>query len=485
VSGEVKRPVEDRRLDSWKEIATFFGRNERTVKRWEKNRALPIHRVPGSQRGLVFAYSRELTHWLNSSASLEEITEASPNSPNITEPKILVLESTPAQSTPIPSIASQRVAITHAKRWKALGAACLLASVILASLFVLHHRAHATTPTPPSAPNALHEKAIVSQQAVDFYLKGRYYWNQRTGESLKRAVDSFNQAIVIDPSYAPAYAGLADTYDLLREYTSMPESEAYPRAIAAATKAVALDDSLSEAHRALAFGLFFWKWDIPRAFAEYQKAIRLDPNDAEAHHWYATSLLTIGRYREALTEIDRARALYPASPSILADRALILYWSGDHAGGIAALKEIELAEPRFLSPPHYLATLYFDQGDYPFFLAQLKRAALISKDVSENSTAEAAKRGWQTSGERGMLEALESVQLQMFEKGKSSGFELARTSLLLNRRKDAIRYLEAAYSAHDCNILALPQSRFKIELSGDPDFDRLQQRIEVLTKGKN
>jgi Tfp pilus assembly protein PilF len=485
MSGEVKRPVEDRRLDSWKEIAAFFGRNERTVKRWEKNRALPVHRVPGSQRGLVFAYSGELTRWLNSSASVEEVTETPPNFRNITDPSISVSESDGRVPPAIPPAAGQLVAMTRPGRWKAFGAACLLVLAGVTVLFVQYHRAHAITPAPASVPNAAPQKAITSQQAVDLYLKGRYYWNQRTGDSLKRAADSFNQAIVIDPSYAQAYAGLADTYNLLREYTSMPESEAYPQAIAAATKAVALDDSVSEAHRALAFGLFFWKWEIPRALEEYQRAIQLNPNDADAHHWYATSLLTIGRYRDALVEIERARALYPASPSILADRAFILYRSGDRAGAIAALKELEQAEPRFLSPPRYLARLYFEQGDYPLFLAQSKRAALISKDISENSLAEAARRGWETGQERGMLEALKSAQLQIFEQGKSSGFQLAHTYLLLNQRKEAIHYLEAAYSAHDSNVLDLPHSRFNSELSRDPDFESMEQRIEVLTGNEN
>jgi tetratricopeptide (TPR) repeat protein len=479
--GEVKRPVEDRRLDSWKEIATFFGRNERTVKRWEKSRALPVHRVPGSQRGLVFAYSEELNRWLNSSPLVEEGAETPPNFPNFIESGIPVSES--KISVP-PSAPGQLVAITRARRWKALGAGCLVALTALIVLVVHHHHAHAITSTSASAPTA-RTKPITNQQALDLYLKGRYYWNQRTSDSLKRAADSFNEAIVIDPSYAQAYAGLADTYDLLRQYTSMPESEAYPLAIAAANKAVALDDSLPEAHRALAFGLFFWKWEIPRALKEYQKAIQLDPNDADAHHWYATSLLTIGRYKEAILEIERARALYPASPSILADRAFILYWSGDHASGIGALRELEQAEPRFLSPPHYLARLYFDQGDYPLFLEQLKRAALISKDISENSLADAARRGWQSGGERGMLKALESAQLVMFQSGKSSGFQLAMTSLLLNRKKDATRYLEAAYLAHDCNVLTLPHSHFHVELGDDPDFEHLEQRVEILTKIEN
>ena len=485
MSREAGSPVENKRLDSWKEIAAFFGRDERTVKRWEKNRSLPVHRLPGNQRGGVFAYSQELTQWLNSTAEEKETAVSPPDSPAVLELEAEADQQPPeTHVTPVVDVASLPPPL--ANHWKAIAAAGLALVMIIAALGTRHIRSRSPRAAPISTltVSPVHAKAAPDHRAVEFYLKGRYYWNRRTGESLNRAVDSFTQAIVIDPYYAEAYAGLADTYNLLREYTSMPESEAYPRAIAAANKAVALDDSLAEAHRALAFALFNWKWEIPEAHEQYRRAIQLDPENADAHHWYATSLLSLGRNSEARVEIERARALSPTSPSILADRALIFYFAGERGAGIAALKEMEQTEPGFLSPPRYLSIIYLDQGDYPDFLEQQKRAAGLSKSLQEIATADAAKEGWQRGGERGMLEALANAQQQVFDKGQSSGYQLAHTCMLLGRKKDAVHYLQAAFAAHDGNVFGVPQGRFAESLKSDPDFEKLKLRILSYTGRK-
>ena len=113
---------------------------------------------------------------------------------------------------------------------------------------------------------------------------------------MNKSVDYFTQAIVHDPNYAPAYVGLANSYNLLREYTLMPASEAYPRALAAARRAVELDDQSSEAHASLAFALYYGTWDAAGAEREFRRAIELNPNSAVAHHWYATYLATLGPF---------------------------------------------------------------------------------------------------------------------------------------------------------------------------------------------
>lgn len=485
MSRETGGPAENIRLDSWKEIAVFFGRDERTVKRWEKTRSLPVHRLPGNQRGGVFAYSHELTQWLNSESAESDNSDGSlrPEEPFDSPP---VFVERRRQPEPQPAAEPEIERTGHAppaNLWTMMAAAVLIAVLIAVAVLINRRRTHAFTA--PSSPTptvtAVHSRPPPDRRAVEFYLRGRYYWNRRTGDSLNRAVDAFTQAIVIDPSYAEAYAGLADSYNLMREYTTMPESEAYPRAIAAATKAVALDDSLAEAHRALAFALFYWKWDVPKAQQQYEKAIQLDPKDADAHHWYATSFLSLGRNSDALYEIQRARALSPGSPSILADRALILYESGDRAAGLAALKEMSQSEPQFLSPPRYLAKIYFEDGDYPDFLEMEKRAAILSSDPQEEAIADAARRGWQAGGERRMLEAMAAAQRQVFDKGQSSGYRLAYVCLLLGRKKDAVHYLQAALAAHDANILNLPRSRFAAQLNGDPDFERLKAEVRAYT----
>jgi tetratricopeptide (TPR) repeat protein len=484
MSREAARLLENRRLDSWKEIATFFGRDERTVKRWEKTRALPVHRLPGNQRGGVFAYSEELTDWLNSAPAEKENSEGLADSPAAEGPKSvepetplkLEAEAELDEATPLPR---------QVQRWRAIAAVGVVLLIAITAFVMRQVRSHSSQ-VPPSAIGArpIHVRDAPDHMAVELYLKGRYYWNRRTGDSLNRAADFFKQAIALDPTYAEAYAGLADTYNLLREYTSMPESEAYPLAIAAANRAVALDDSLAEAHRALAFALFNWKWEIPEAFDQYRRAIQLDPGNADAHHWYATSFLALGLYKEALVEIERARALSPASRSILADRALILYFTGERAKATAALQEMEQGEPGFLSPARYLAIVYFEQRNYPDFLEQQMRSAIAAKNSSEAAIAAAAKQGWQTGGERGMLEALAGSQQQAFAKGQSSGYHLADTCMVLGRKKDAVHYLQAAFAAHDASVFTVPQGRFAKELKGEPGFHELTLRILSFTERK-
>ncbi|MGA8288854.1 MAG: tetratricopeptide repeat protein [Acidobacteriaceae bacterium] len=464
--------IENRRLDSWKEIASFFGRDERTVKRWERSRSLPVHRIPGGERGGVFAYTAELTQWLNTPLAAADNSAQELDAPPV--------EPVPADVSPPlapnPAIAASPTSPTSTPWLKSALVAAGIVGVILSILHFAPFHLRGASPPPTNLARVTHPQ---NAEAEELYLRGRYYWNRRTGDDLNHAVEDFTQAIAHDPSDAKAYAGLADSYNLIREYSSMPESEAYPRAYAAASKAVALDDSLAEGHRALAFDLFYWKWDIPNALKEYQKAIQLDPNNVEAHHWYATALLDLGRYNESIAEIEHARTLDPTSPAILADRGLILFTSGDQSGGITALREIEQSEPQFLSPPRYLASAFLTQEDYPNFITETERAAAISKDPQALAIAKAARTGWTAGGKRPMLEAMKRAQQTWFDQGHTSGYELAYTCLLLGEKAEAIRYLKAALSARDTRLFLISRNRFQTELKDDPQFEQLKVQLQA------
>ena len=201
------------------------------------------------------------------------------------------------------------------KSWMIAAAVALLAVVAFGGLLMFHPR--------PSA-QAANPGHTASPEAQQLYLQGRYYWDKRTPQDLNKAVDYFTQAIVRDPNYAPAYVGLADCYNLLREFAAMPEQEAYPRALAAAKKAVELDDSSAEAHASLAFDEYYWNWNVQGAERDFRRAIKLNPNYAVAHQWYANFLASAGRAPEALEELNRAEQIDPASSAIVADRALVL-----------------------------------------------------------------------------------------------------------------------------------------------------------------
>lgn len=461
-----------RRIDSWKEIAAFFGRDERTVRRWEKERSLPVHRIPG-ERGGVFAYTDELTRWLNSTPEAAGPVDSAPSSlAPAPEPNA----APPSEEAP-PPLDRRRAG----RLWSLPLTLSIAALLLLAWAGYRHHAS--LRRSRPAAPPASASARVPDPQAEEFYLKGRYYWSRRTEDSLVQAVDAFTQAVVHDPGYAQAYAGLAECYDIMPEFGSMPGSEAFPRAIAAAGKAVALDPSLGEAHRALAFALFYWEWNIPRAFAEYRRAIQIDPRDEEAHHWYATSLMTIHRYPEALVEIDQARKLNPASRSILSDQALVRYWNGDRAGAIAQLREIERAEPDFISAPRYLAGLAFAQKDDRTFIDQTRTLGAITHDPQYIDLAAAAARGLARGGRRAMLQAMAPVQERYFNQGKSSGYELARTCALLGRKEDAIRYLQATVQDHDYIVFgALSDPNFA-SLRGNPGFEQIRRQLLAHTHG--
>jgi DNA-binding winged helix-turn-helix (wHTH) protein/tetratricopeptide (TPR) repeat protein len=316
-----------------------------------------------------------------------------------------------------------------------------------------------------------------NRESEDFYLKGRYYWEKRTPESLTKAVDAFTQSIVHDPTYAPAYVGLADCYNLLREYTLMPSSEAYPRALAAAKKAVELDPRSSEAHASLAFVSFFGMWDAATADREFRRAIELDPTNAIAHHWYASYLTCLRRYTEALTEIERARAIDPASKSVLADQGSILACAGRLREGLALLEQMATNEPDFISPHRYLKSIYLETGDYPRFIAEAKKEAALMHDDAALDVTEAAEKGLASGGGNGLLEALRLRETESYERGLYSPYFLARTYALMGRNQEALQYLRKACEQHSDGMTEVVSNHIFDALSKEPVFQQILAQI--------
>lgn len=462
------RREEDESLVSWKSIAAFFDRDESTVKRWERLRGLPVHRLPGGERSGVFAYPEELRKWLHSSGDLGTLAEdEGGESKGHAEASNVATSGEIKESAPVQDVRPVSPRSQSQRRWGAAGAA--LVCLVLTAVIIWNHR----YPILAAAARLRHEP---NPQAKALYLEGRYYWEHRTEGSLRRAVDAYTQAIVLDSNYAQAYAGLAETYDLMPEFAGMPQAEAYDRAITAANKALSLDDSLAEAHRALAFALFWTQADIPRAFREFDRAIQLDPRDPEAHHWKATALQCVGRLTEAKREIDLAQQLDPASRAILADQAWIEV-SSDRNASIAKLKIIEQQEPDFRSPPAYLSRLYFETEQYPEFLEQLARSAALSGSVEDQDDARAIAQGWRQGGKPGMLEALLAVDLRKFRAGKSDGFDLGVDYALLEKREESIRYLQIAFNAHDYLVIGVLNPDWRLSMNGYPPFEQLKTEV--------
>ena len=319
---------------------------------------------------------------------------------------------------------------------------------------------------------------IPTPEVQDLYLKGRYYWSKRTPEDLNKAVDYFTQAIVKDPAYASAFVGLADCYNLLREFSAMPPDEAYPRALAAAQKAVELDDSSAEAHNSLAFATYWWNWDATAAEREFKRALELNPNFVQAHHWYATFLLANWRFPEALDQIEQARKLDPSSTTILADKGFILADAGRVSEALALLKQLETTDPTLATTHGYLAKIYFERKDYANSFAESKRAAQLRHDAGTLAVAEVAERGFNQGGMQGLHEAVLPVQEKLLAQGRGSAYELAATCAALGKNEDALRHLQTALDKREQNLILLSRDATFNGLHDLPEYQEIVAKVQ-------
>src|SRR5947207_4345022 len=178
-------------------------------------------------------------------------------------------------------------------------------------------------------------------EAHQLYLKGRFFWNKRTGNDLKKSIDYFQQASAIDPNYALAYAGVADAYALLPGYSGGNPGDCYPKAIAAAKKALELDDTLAEARTSLALAIWYYDFDFSQANKEFQRAIALNPNYASAHQQYGNNTLSaLGRFDDAITEGKRALELDPLSLVINSDLGADYYFARRYDEAVTQFRKL-------------------------------------------------------------------------------------------------------------------------------------------------
>jgi TolB-like protein/DNA-binding winged helix-turn-helix (wHTH) protein len=209
-----------------------------------------------------------------------------------------------------------------------------------------------------------------SYEAYDLYLRGRYFWNKRTGPGFERAVEFFERAIAKDSGYARAHAGLADTYALMVAYYVVPQAVLIPKARAAALKALELDGNLAEAHVSLAIVAQNYDWDWQTAEKEFRRAIELDPNYATGHHWYGEHLAFRGRFEESFQEMERARQLDPLSLIIQTDSAMGFYFARQYERAIAQFRTVLDMEPNF-SRAHQVFAAYVQQGKFAEALGEV------------------------------------------------------------------------------------------------------------------
>jgi tetratricopeptide (TPR) repeat protein len=302
----------------------------------------------------------------------------------------------------------------------------------------------------PQEQAALKSAKKVDPEAYEAYLKGRYSWNKRSADGLKKAVDFFNQAIAKAPNYAEAYSGLADTYALLGDwqYAVMTTQEALPKAKAAAMKALELDNSLSEAHTSLAFCLDGFDWDLEAGDKEFRRAIELNPGYATAHHWYAWHLILLGRNSEAIAEMRKAKDLDPLSLPINSDLAELLLIAHFPDESMQQSRRTIEMDPDFASAHNQLGQAFLDKHLYREAIGELQKAIQLSVD-SPICTANLA-RAYAASGRKAeAIKLLNAMKTRPYH-GDPPAADIAMVYASLGDMNQAMTWLDKAHDAR-CN----------------------------------
>ena len=327
----------------------------------------------------------------------------------------------------------------------------------------------------PQEQATLAQKKVVDPEAYEAYLKGRYFWNKRTGDDLERAVEYFNRAIERDPTYAQAFSGLADTYALLGdwEYGVLAPKEALPRAKAAALKALQLDNTLGEAHTSLAFCLDAFDWDLKSADTEFRRSIELNPGYATAHHWYAWHLSLLGRDNDAIAELKKAQTLDPLSLIINADLAELLLIAHFTDESIQQSRKTIEMDVNFPLAHNQLAVAYLQTHRLDEAISELRKAVQLSAG-SPTCTANLA-RAFAASGRRNEAVELLGDLKKRSRASSSNASEIAVVYAALGDNEQAMTWLETGYQER-FNPSVLLRPGFD-PLRADPRFQDLEHRV--------
>jgi serine/threonine protein kinase/Flp pilus assembly protein TadD len=329
------------------------------------------------------------------------------------------------------------------------------------------------------------QKQQVSRQgtqnpdAYQLYVKARYYWNKRTPADLETALSYFNQAIDKDPSYALAYAGVADVYSVLPDYADVDARDAMPKAKAAAAKALDLDPSLARPHADLGNALMQYDWDFSSGEAEFRKAFELDPSDATAHQWLCQSLSYIGRLQEAIAECNRAHELDPLSPII--SYALADAYRMDHQYD----KAIEIAQKMSADNPSFPVTYqglgytYWDQHKYPEAIREFETFYRLLGDKNWNEYVAALDLGYRSGGwpeaEKKGIEVL--LAQRKANVNHVSSYVIAEHYADLGDRDHAFEWLNLCYQQHNMYLVLLPTDARFDSLRSDPRYKEFVRKV--------
>jgi TolB-like protein/tetratricopeptide (TPR) repeat protein len=338
--------------------------------------------------------------------------------------------------------------------------------------------------------SAITARPTENSEAHDLYLKGRYFFGKRTADDLKRAIDYFNQALAKDSNYAPAYAGLADSYVLLPQYSRESSAELFPKARAAAEKALALDNTLSEAHASLGLLLATLSTsgiNLRESEREFERAIALNPNYAPAHHWYGFGvLLPLGEFDRAIAEVKRALELDPFSAIMNANLGFCYLYARRYSEAIAQFRKAAELDPSSPAPHLGLGEAYELSGQREQAITEYERAGNLFSQLthipptSDNFLPSLAGR-YVLKGERAKALQLLDHYKGPTQRGAAPDFAVALDYVRLGDNNKAIDWLERSYQNKEPGFLEdIKVNPLLDPLRGDPRFEALVEKIVPL-----
>jgi eukaryotic-like serine/threonine-protein kinase len=311
-------------------------------------------------------------------------------------------------------------------------------------------------------------------EAYKLYLKGRYQWNKRTADGLRRAIQYFEKAIEREPTYALAYAGLADSYSLMPVYARTPAMEAYPRARAAARKALEIDDSLAEAHTSLAWAsLNEWRWE--EAEREFKRSIQLKPNYATAHQWYSLYLSAMGRHDEAITEIQEALESDPLSLTINTTVGTTYYLAARYDEASEQFRRTLDLEPGF-------PRARFEQARVDEVRGNAAKAIPVLEELSKGGNPgylAALARGYARAGRKDEANALVAKLKSGEIPDYVNPYDIAAIYEALGNKDEVFVWLNRAYAEHVSRLAYIRVEPMFAALRTDPRFIELAKKIGV------
>jgi DNA-binding winged helix-turn-helix (wHTH) protein/tetratricopeptide (TPR) repeat protein len=312
--------------------------------------------------------------------------------------------------------------------------------------------------------------------AYEAYVKGRYFWNKRTEIGMKKGLEYFRRAIALDPTFAEAYVGVADSYATLGLYAMLPPKEAFPAAKEAAKRALEMDDGLAEAHASLGFIHFYYDWNAADAVTEFRRALSDNPNYAMAHSWYGENLAAMGRFQESAVEAQRAMEDDPLSLIIGSNAGWTFSLAGKSDEAIEILKKAIDIDPSFPRTHFRLGRAYAQKKSYEMAISELERAVNLSPGDAcyKGSLGHVYAISGRENQARKVLQDLEARLGQPYV----PAYAIALVYAGLGENDLAISWLQRAFDDRSTSMVYLKLDPELSSLHSDPRFEELSRRID-------